>query len=347
MNCGSKSCHCFDDPKDGKIFDTRDVAAEIERIFALAQLRERHLPGLACLIFARVDQFKAKESRCVIARDAHIFFQEGFFISRAGADIIEVLGFIKSHSLIIGGQFQLQLVQEPFFESGLEGDSMERKLFRVSFVPCLKDQLIEIIRRAAGGRKNLQLSAPGDAGLCDRVKFAGVGMEREFIEDPIAALASLRVDITRHGMDTKPVGETERECRVTLVIDAKGEPINGTDVRIESRDGKEVFSTVKTDSRGRYISPRLLPGVYRVTLLVTGEVKASIKNTQTTANQPTQLNFELKPTAQTGNITKGGKHMVWVPNRTGSHLGGNWVEVDDKGNEHSDSNMQTYTTRRW
>ena len=25
--------------------------------------------------------------------------------------------------------------------------------------------------------------------------------------------------------------------------------------------------------------------------------------------------------------------MVWVPGRTGTHLGGNWVEVDDKGNE--------------
>jgi hypothetical protein len=132
-----------------------------------------------------------------------------------------------------------------------------------------------------------------------------------------------------------------------FVRDAKGEPIKGTDVRIESRDGKEVFSTVKTDSKGRYVSQRLQPGVYRVTLLVNGAVKASIKNTQTTANQPTQLNFELKPTAQAANIAKGGKHMVWVPNRTGSHLGGNWVEVDDKGNEHSDSNMQTYTVRRW
>ena len=39
--------------------------------------------------------------------------------------------------------------------------------------------------------------------------------------------------------------------------------------------------------------------------------------------------------------------MVWVPGRTGSHLGGTWVEADDKGNEHSGSNIQTYTVRRW
>jgi hypothetical protein len=128
---------------------------------------------------------------------------------------------------------------------------------------------------------------------------------------------------------------------------AEDEPIKGADVRIESRDGKQVFSTVKTGPNGRYISQELQPGVYRVTLLVNGAVKASIMNTQTKANQPTQLNFELKPTSQAGNIAKGGKRMVWVPSRTGSHIGGNWVEVDDKGEAHSGSNIQTVTARRW
>jgi hypothetical protein len=132
-----------------------------------------------------------------------------------------------------------------------------------------------------------------------------------------------------------------------FVKDAKGEPIEGADVRIESRNGKQVFSTVKTDPKGRYISQGLEAGVYRVTLLVNGAVKASIMNTQTKANEPTQLNFDFKPTSQAGNIAKGGKHMVWVPNRTGSHLGGAWVEVDDKGSQHAESNIETYTARRW
>ncbi len=132
-----------------------------------------------------------------------------------------------------------------------------------------------------------------------------------------------------------------------FVKDAKGEPIRGADVRIESRDGKQVFSTVKTDPKGRYISQGLQPGVYRVTLLVNGTVKASIMNTQTKANQPTQLNFDFKPPSQAGNIAKGGKHMVWVPSRTGSHIGGNWVEVDDSGKAHSGSNIQTITARSW
>jgi hypothetical protein len=131
-----------------------------------------------------------------------------------------------------------------------------------------------------------------------------------------------------------------------FVKDAKGEPIKGADVRIESRNGKQMFSTVKTDSKGRYISQGLEAGIYRVTLLVNGAVKASIMNTQAKANQPTQLNFDFKPTSQAGNIAKHGKHMVWVPNRTGSHIGGNWVEVDDEGNAHFDSNIQTYNVRQ-
>jgi tRNA A-37 threonylcarbamoyl transferase component Bud32 len=132
-----------------------------------------------------------------------------------------------------------------------------------------------------------------------------------------------------------------------FVKDSKGEPIKGAGVRIESRDGKQVFSTAKTDLKGRYASQGLQPGVYRVRLLVNGAVKTSIMNAQTKVDQPTELNFDFKPTPQAGKIVKGGKHMVWVPSRTGSHVGGNWVEVDNTGEAHSGSNIETVTARSW
>jgi hypothetical protein len=118
-----------------------------------------------------------------------------------------------------------------------------------------------------------------------------------------------------------------------VVKDAKGQAIKGADVRIESKDGRQKFNTVKTDGKGRYISEGLQPGVYRVTLVVNGAVKTSITNTTTKANQTTQLNFDLKPVpaAQASAGQKKGKHMVWVPPATGSHIGGSWVEVDDNG----------------
>ena len=125
------------------------------------------------------------------------------------------------------------------------------------------------------------------------------------------------------------------------VTDAKGQPIKGSDVRIESVDGKQLFKTVKTDARGRYVSQGLQLRVYRVTLLVNGAVKACITNIKTKQDQATELNFDLKrlAAAQATTERKKGNHMVWVPARTGSHLGGNWVEVDEYGTAASGSNI--------
>jgi hypothetical protein len=118
-----------------------------------------------------------------------------------------------------------------------------------------------------------------------------------------------------------------------VVKDAKGQAIKGADVRIESRDGKKLFQTVKTDGTGHYVSDGLAAGVYRVTLVVNGAVKSSITNTTTKSDQRTQLNFDLKAAApsQASTAAEKGKHMVWVPATTGSHVGGRWVEVDETG----------------
>jgi hypothetical protein len=130
-----------------------------------------------------------------------------------------------------------------------------------------------------------------------------------------------------------------------IVKDAKGQPIKGADVRIESVDGKQLFKTVKTDARGRYVSQGLQLRVYRATLLVNGAVKARITNIKTKQNEATELNFDLKRLEAAQAITeqKKRKVMVWMPARTGSHLGGNWVEVDEYGKAASDSNIVTGT----
>jgi hypothetical protein len=127
-----------------------------------------------------------------------------------------------------------------------------------------------------------------------------------------------------------------------VVKDAKGQAIKGADVRIDSKDGRQQFNTVKTDAKGRYISQDLPPGVYRVTLVVSGAVKASLTNTKTKADQTTQLNFDLKPVpaAQASAGQKKGKHMVWVPAGTGTHIGGRWVEVPDGATEAGTLNVQ-------
>ena len=129
-----------------------------------------------------------------------------------------------------------------------------------------------------------------------------------------------------------------------IAKDAKGQPIKGADVRVESRDGKQLFNTVKTDVKGRYISQGLAPGVYRVTLMVNGATKASIMNTKTKADQSTQLNFDLRPASASASHAsagaKSGKHMVWMPPATGTHTGGRWVEVPDGAAEPGALNVQ-------
>ena len=63
---------------------------------------------------------------------------------------------------------------------------------------------------------------------------------------------------------------------------------------------------------------------------------------KTKADQVTQLNFDPKPlpAAQVNAAEKKGKHMVWVPPSTGSHMGGRWVEVPDGAAEPGALNVQ-------
>ena len=130
-----------------------------------------------------------------------------------------------------------------------------------------------------------------------------------------------------------------------IVKDAQGKPIKNASIRVESRDGKQVFNTVKTDAQGRYISQGLPVGVYRVSLVVNGAVKSSINNTKARADQLTELNFDLKPATagQTTTTQQKKTHKVWVPAGTGSHVGGRWVEVPDGASEPGNLNVKRAT----
>jgi len=121
-----------------------------------------------------------------------------------------------------------------------------------------------------------------------------------------------------------------------IAKDASGRPIKGADVRIEGKSGNQV---VKTDATGHYISNGLTPGIYKVTLVANGSVKASILNAKAQSSKPTQLNFDLKQA-----VGPAKRHMVWVPGDTGTHIGtGRWVTVDDNGNPVDDSRTNNVT----
>jgi hypothetical protein len=112
-----------------------------------------------------------------------------------------------------------------------------------------------------------------------------------------------------------------------VVKDPSGRPIKGADVRIEAKNFSKI---VKTNARGNYVSDGLAVGTYKVTLVINGQVKASILDAKTQVGKATQLNFEL--TGKTAPAKKH-THMVWVrPDLSTRVGGGRWVEVDDNGN---------------
>jgi hypothetical protein len=124
-----------------------------------------------------------------------------------------------------------------------------------------------------------------------------------------------------------------------IVKDPTGRPIKGADVRIEAKNFAKI---VKTDANGHYVSDGLAVGTYKVTLVVSGAVTASILNAKTQSGKPTQLNFGL-----TGKMvpTKVHTHSVWVGPEIGTHIGGGWVEVDDNGNIVNNAGANSATER--
>jgi protocatechuate 3,4-dioxygenase beta subunit len=113
-----------------------------------------------------------------------------------------------------------------------------------------------------------------------------------------------------------------------VVRDPKGQPLQGAELRIQGSDANKI-GKVHTDAQGRYSYPGLETGEYSVTLVVAGVTKASISNVKTQTGEVQTLNFDLQKGAAAKPFTKG-KHYVWVPSQTGTHLG-TWMEVENDG----------------
>src|SRR6266702_4489207 len=73
-----------------------------------------------------------------------------------------------------------------------------------------------------------------------------------------------------------------------VVKDPAGNPVKGADVRIEATNGSNFSRIVKTDATGHYTSDGPAVGIYKVTLVVNGAIKASVINAYTQAGKPTQ-----------------------------------------------------------
>ncbi len=132
-----------------------------------------------------------------------------------------------------------------------------------------------------------------------------------------------------------------------IVLDQKGLPLKGADVRLERSGGGTWKQVVKTDDKGHYTCGNLEAGaIYRVSLAVNNTVKASITNVKTRVSPAVAMNFNLQTDKSGGSATvassssKKKTHRVWAPGETGSNLGGRWVEVEGDGVEPSVNNVK-------
>jgi carboxypeptidase family protein len=108
-------------------------------------------------------------------------------------------------------------------------------------------------------------------------------------------------------------------------VDVKGldgKAVNGAEVRIET--AKAGALSVKTDQKGRYVFKGLPPGLYKVTVLV-NKVPTAPANVTALFEGPVRVEFNLKAIA----AGKKPKQWAWIVEQ-GSHIGGRWVEVDER-----------------
>src|SRR5438477_9846459 len=101
-----------------------------------------------------------------------------------------------------------------------------------------------------------------------------------------------------------------------------GKPAQGAQIRFEGKQRGNFTTT--TDAHGKYAYKGLAPGIYKISVLINGTPKSSV--TIKTVTENARVDFDLKTSP-----AKRVKHYVWVPARTGSHMGGGWVEVDSSG----------------
>jgi hypothetical protein len=114
-----------------------------------------------------------------------------------------------------------------------------------------------------------------------------------------------------------------------------GKALKGADVRLESKTKGALAQTTKTDTSGRYQFSKLSVGKYRITVLSGSQVQGFIDNVNTSTSKARKVDFDIK--GRVAGQPKKAKHLVWVPNGTGTHIGGRWVEVDDGGNAEPDA----------
>jgi Carboxypeptidase regulatory-like domain len=116
------------------------------------------------------------------------------------------------------------------------------------------------------------------------------------------------------------------------VTGTDGKPLAGAELRAERIDGKAPVVMTKTDAKGRYAFKGLMLGAYKVTAII-NHVPKSYAAIRTRESNWVRVDFDFAAMSKAAQAKKTKKRYVWVPEETGTHIGGgHWEEVDSNGN---------------
>jgi Carboxypeptidase regulatory-like domain len=114
--------------------------------------------------------------------------------------------------------------------------------------------------------------------------------------------------------------------------DTSGKPLKNAEVRIQNEKTKTVPLTVKTDAKGHFVAAGLPVGVYTVSVVLNGTVKWSAAHVKAASGKVVQLNLSERPAVTVASAgTQPKKRAVWIPDQTGSRLGGHWEDEPVRG----------------
>src|SRR5271166_5041844 len=91
-----------------------------------------------------------------------------------------------------------------------------------------------------------------------------------------------------------------------VVKGADGQPIQKAEILIERKDMKGTYKGAKTDKKGHFIYNGLPLGKYRVSILIDGQEKDFTDGVQTKLGDPTEVNFDLKKSAEQAKAAESG-----------------------------------------
>ena len=115
------------------------------------------------------------------------------------------------------------------------------------------------------------------------------------------------------------------------VTGVDGRAAQRAQVRLQSARGQQAPIIVKADSRGHFVANNIAPGPYNVSAVGAGGVTSPVQAIKVQPNKPVTIAFDIRNNggAKTASGGKKKTKFVWMPDQTGSHLGGHWVEVDE------------------